>query len=154
LYLTSYFHCLNTWSLFLDISLCALLISRPSYNIYKYFTLLQYANQRLQIKLGLLMISGVPLETCWAFNERWNNKFCYKVASCWLFLLNIHPALSFLFTLFSFIGNLIFAKLITLHSVALMLLWNGSSFLVFVRCIFNLIKRVVKSLILFNHNEI
>ena len=25
------FVCLNTWSLFLDISLCALLISRPSY---------------------------------------------------------------------------------------------------------------------------
>jgi len=34
------------------------------------------------------MMSGVPLETCWAFNERWNNKFCYKVVSCWLFLLN------------------------------------------------------------------
>jgi hypothetical protein len=33
-------------------------------------------------------MSGVPLETCWAFNECWNNKFCYKVASCWLFLLN------------------------------------------------------------------
>jgi len=31
-------------------------------------------------------MSGVPLETCWAFNERWNNKFYYKVASCWLFL--------------------------------------------------------------------
>jgi hypothetical protein len=31
----------------------------------------------------------MPLETCWAFNERWNNKFCYKVASCWLFLLSI-----------------------------------------------------------------
>jgi hypothetical protein len=37
----------------------------------------------------LLMMSGVPLETCWAFNEWWNNKFCYKVASCWLFLPNI-----------------------------------------------------------------
>jgi hypothetical protein len=33
------------------------------------------------------MMSGVPLETCWAFNERWNNKLYYKVASCWLFLL-------------------------------------------------------------------
>jgi hypothetical protein len=33
-------------------------------------------------------MSGVPLETCWAFNERWNNKFYYKVASCWLFLLS------------------------------------------------------------------
>jgi len=32
-------------------------------------------------------MSGMPLETCSAFNERWNNKFCYKVASCWLFLL-------------------------------------------------------------------
>jgi len=21
------------------------------------------------------MMSGMPLETCWAFNERWNNKF-------------------------------------------------------------------------------
>ena len=34
------------------------------------------------------MMSGVPLETCWAVNERWNNKLCYKVASCWLFLLS------------------------------------------------------------------
>ena len=33
------------------------------------------------------MMSGMPLETYWAFNERWNNKFCYKVAFCWLFLL-------------------------------------------------------------------
>jgi hypothetical protein len=33
-------------------------------------------------------MSGIPLETCWAFNERWNNKLCYKVASCWLFLLS------------------------------------------------------------------
>ena len=47
-----------------------------------------YVNQRLQIQLELLMMSGVPLQTCWAFNERWNNKFYYKVASCWLFLLN------------------------------------------------------------------
>jgi hypothetical protein len=47
-----------------------------------------YVNQRLQIHLELLMMSGVPLETCWAFNKRWNNKFYYKVASCWLFLLS------------------------------------------------------------------
>ena len=47
-----------------------------------------YVNQRQQIQLELLMMSGIPLETCWAFNERWNNKLCYKVASCWLFLLN------------------------------------------------------------------
>jgi hypothetical protein len=30
----------------------------------------------------------MSLETCWAFNERWNNKFYYRVASCWLFLLS------------------------------------------------------------------
>jgi hypothetical protein len=47
-----------------------------------------YVNHRLQIQLELLMMGGVPLETCWAFNEWWNNKFCYKVASCWLFLLD------------------------------------------------------------------
>jgi hypothetical protein len=46
-----------------------------------------YVNQRLQIHLEILTMSGVPLETCWAFNERWNNKLYYKVASCWLFLL-------------------------------------------------------------------
>jgi hypothetical protein len=51
-----------------------------------------YVNQRLQIQLVFLMMRGVPLETCWAFKERWNNKFCYKVASCWLFLLN-HTAM-------------------------------------------------------------
>jgi hypothetical protein len=33
-----------------------------------------------------LMMSGMPLEICWAFNKFWNNKFYYKVASCWLFL--------------------------------------------------------------------
>jgi hypothetical protein len=33
-------------------------------------------------------MSGVPLETFWAFNERWHNKFYCKVASCWLFLLS------------------------------------------------------------------
>jgi len=46
-----------------------------------------YINQRLQVQLELLMMSGMPLETCWAINERWNNKFYYKFASCWLFLL-------------------------------------------------------------------
>jgi len=34
------------------------------------------------------MISGMQLETCWALTKRWNNKFYYKVASCWLFLLS------------------------------------------------------------------
>jgi hypothetical protein len=47
-----------------------------------------YVNQRLQIQLELLMMSGMPLETCWAFIERWNSKFYYNVAYCWLFLLS------------------------------------------------------------------
>ena len=51
-----------------------------------------YVNQRLQIQLELLMMSGMPLETCSAFNKFWNNKFYYKVASCWLFLL-IHTTM-------------------------------------------------------------
>jgi len=34
------------------------------YNIYKIFMLLQYVNQKLQIQLELLMMSGMPLETC------------------------------------------------------------------------------------------
>jgi hypothetical protein len=38
--------------------------------------------------LELLMMSGVLLETCRAFNKRNNNKFYYKVASCWLFLIH------------------------------------------------------------------
>jgi len=48
-----------------------------------------YVNQRLQVQLELLMMSGVQLETCSAFSEWWNNKFYYKVASCWLFLLSM-----------------------------------------------------------------
>jgi hypothetical protein len=38
------------------------------------------------------MMSGMPLETCWAFDKFWNNKFNYKVASCWFFLL-IHTTM-------------------------------------------------------------
>ena len=34
------------------------------------------------------MMSDVSLETCWAFNVLWNNKFRYQVASCWLLLLS------------------------------------------------------------------
>jgi hypothetical protein len=46
------------------------------------------------------MMGGVPLETWLAVNERWNNKFCYKVASCWLFLLShttIHGSMNIKF---------------------------------------------------------
>jgi len=38
------------------------------------------------------MMSCMPLETYWAFNKRLSNKFCYTVASCWLFLL-IHTTM-------------------------------------------------------------
>jgi hypothetical protein len=47
-----------------------------------------YVNQRLQIQLELLMMSGVPLKTRWAIDECWNNEFRYKVASFWLFILS------------------------------------------------------------------
>jgi len=42
--------------------------------------------------LELLMMSGMPLETCWAFNKLWNNKFYYKAASCWYFYWVIYDA--------------------------------------------------------------
>ena len=35
--------------------------------------------------LELLIMSCVPLETCWAFKKLWNNKIYYKAASCWYF---------------------------------------------------------------------
>jgi hypothetical protein len=31
------------------------------------------------------MMSGVRLETCWAFTKLWNNKFYYKAVFCWYF---------------------------------------------------------------------
>jgi hypothetical protein len=79
-----------------------------------------YVNQRLQIQLELLMMSGVPLETCWAFIERWNNKFYYKVASCWLFLLShttMHGSMNIK------INCLSFAEFFTLH---LYICWGRS----------------------------
>jgi hypothetical protein len=38
------------------------------------------------------MMSGTPLPTRWALNKLRNNKFYYKDASCWLFLL-IHTTM-------------------------------------------------------------
>ena len=38
----------------------------------------------------LLLMSGVSLETCWAIEKHWNNKFYYTVASCWLFLYDLY----------------------------------------------------------------
>jgi len=46
-------------------------------------------------------MSDVPLETCWAFNVLWNNKFRYQVASCWLLLLShttMHGSMNIIFT--------------------------------------------------------
>jgi hypothetical protein len=40
--------------------------------------------------LKLLMMSGVSSETCWAIKKDWNNKFYHTVASCWLFLYDLH----------------------------------------------------------------
>jgi len=42
------------------------------------------------------MMSGVPFETCWAFNKLWNNKFYYKAASRWYFykIFNINILIS------------------------------------------------------------
>jgi len=51
-----------------------------------------YINQRLQIQLGLLMMSDIPLETYWAFNKLRNNKFRYQAPCCWLLLLNYYDA--------------------------------------------------------------
>ena len=64
-----------------------------------------YVNQRLQIQLELLMISDIPLETCWAFNVLWSNKFRYQVASCWLFILSyttMHGSINIKFTISNF----------------------------------------------------
>jgi hypothetical protein len=36
--------------------------------------------------LELLMMGGVPPETCRAVKKHWNNKFYYTVASCWFFV--------------------------------------------------------------------
>jgi hypothetical protein len=38
------------------------------------------------------MMSGMPLETCWAFKKLLNNKFYYKAASCWYFYWVIYDA--------------------------------------------------------------
>jgi len=51
--------------------------------------------------LELLMMSEMRIETCWAFNKFWNNKFYYKVASCWLCLLihtTMHGSINIKFT--------------------------------------------------------
>ena len=44
---------------------------------------------KYSLELLMMMMSGMSLETCWTFNKFWNNKFYYKVAACWLFLLVI-----------------------------------------------------------------
>jgi hypothetical protein len=46
---------------------------------------LVYITRECKNSLELLMMSGVPLKTCWAFNKLWNNKLYYKAASCWCF---------------------------------------------------------------------
>jgi hypothetical protein len=46
----------------------------------------------VQIQLELLIMSGLPLETCWVFDERWSNKFYYKVGYfSWVILRCTNP---------------------------------------------------------------
>jgi len=74
-----------------------------------------YVNQRLQIQLELLMMSGMLLKTCSAFNERWNNKFYYKVPSCWLFLLShttMHGSMNVKFILYISIHCILWSYLL------------------------------------------
>jgi hypothetical protein len=33
-----------------------------------------------------LMMGGMSPETRWEIKKHWNNKFYYKVASCWFFI--------------------------------------------------------------------
>jgi hypothetical protein len=54
------------------------------YQIYIYVYMSIYT-RGCKYSLELLIMSGVLLETCWAFNKLWNNKFYYKAASCWYF---------------------------------------------------------------------
>jgi len=56
------------------------------------FHLMGIQTRGCKYSLELLMMSGVPIETCWAFNKLWNNKFCYKAASCWYFYWVIYDA--------------------------------------------------------------
>jgi hypothetical protein len=51
-----------------------------------------YKPEAGKYSLELLMMSGVPLETCWGFNKLWNNKFYYIAASCWYFYCVIYDA--------------------------------------------------------------
>jgi len=37
-------------------------------------------------------LSRLSGKKCWTFSKLWNNKFCYKIAPCWLFLL-IHTTM-------------------------------------------------------------
>jgi len=44
--------------------------------------------------LELLMMSGMPLETCWAFNKLWSNKSYYNAASCSTESSTMHGSMS------------------------------------------------------------
>jgi hypothetical protein len=52
----------------------------------------RYITKGWKYSLELLMMIGMPSETCWNFNKFWNNKFYYNVAFCWLFVL-IHTTM-------------------------------------------------------------
>jgi hypothetical protein len=61
------------------------------------------------------MMSGMPLETFRAFNKFWN-KFYYKVASCWLYLLihtTMHGSMNIKFTLTAVGGRLMLRRMLS-----------------------------------------
>jgi hypothetical protein len=78
------------------------------------------------------MMSGMPLETCWAFNKRWNNKFYYKVASSLLFLLihtTIHGSMNIKFDLKYLLCQTRWT-FVTCRTVKISLVWFVCCFLV------------------------
>jgi len=57
-------------------------------------------------------MSGVPLETCSAFNKLCNNKFYHKAASCWYFYLVIIYKFYFLHFSFDFCVTVLKYKIV------------------------------------------
>jgi hypothetical protein len=66
------------------------------------------------------MMSGVPLEICQAFNKRGNNKFYYKVASCWIFILRhtaMHGSMNIKFSLIIYSDLCDLMVILTIHVI-------------------------------------
>jgi len=78
----------DTWYLSLYIDNC--LVCRAEWNSVSFRSCRQpqtsVTPEAAITVFELLMMGGVSLETFWAIKKHWNNKFYYRVASCWLFL--------------------------------------------------------------------